>query len=918
MAFAATKKQGTISGYWFDDDFFLWRYAFTFSEPSAASKFLEIAKDGKSIQDAADAVGVEIECDSDENVVKSTSVGDRKATVITISEKLPCVEDWYKIAKSYDGKADVTCRALAQETGEKYFNYRYIGDGNKGQPVLVQGNVKESKEMEEEGKELVDIDKLKVEKDYIDDNGKIFDIYYDEDDYEDDEEPIEESRKPKDKRVYAEIYSYGIPSHITWFKDLKTARRELENHIASMTKVGDYEIFRDEEAADIKMQEGDFEITIYIPSGSEDVVDNDVEHVIIRPKKEPVKEEINNMEKHYVIVHQHLSNAQRLQIERAGFHVYSLQAQSATWGLGSQLQHRAFGSGHVADVITDFRALPNNQRAFKPDFDVFIEEVGAVEDEDIFKPILDKVLGKAEANESFDDTNSSPSKTDVTPVMNKIKVIGSPINKSDFLFYCREIIGEGGNPVVFWVHEGTGDNLDDEQEEQGFNDYIYYTIYEGVKYSTIDKFIYGDYDALEQFEGDSDFVYLYNNYRDLTVQQICWKILKNYGEDLPEKLTVRILEGDTAVDDFKRDAQKYTTGPITKKLVCYINYVDSNNDWWPIKAENIKTKSEAIEYLIKKYGKDCKDTFHITVLENKYRNGKVVHSEEIDNDRGTIAELSSRIKKSAQNESLIGDESHNIELSADKAAKFIKESVEWLLQEEMGCCTQELTPEVQLAVGWLNGYDPEDTTLIHSKEDPTWCICVGIVAVDGDDMKTDLEWLTTPYVADGKNEGDVFSELMEPLSPNDNYAKVFEYLAKEYEGILKEYDVHSDGKCFHKKGNADVEESIKPKKGKGGLTFREKCRAAQRGFKYSPDLDYLMYEDEGMVIASDEAHIPSWDVLNSGDYDLYGREVTEDDTYLDDGTPILMSSMLYDGPWEKFTIRDGHVVGREPTDEQPA
>ena len=295
---------------------------------------------------------------------------------------------------------------------------------------------------------------------------------------------------------------------------------------------------------------------------------------------------------------------------------------------------------------------------------------------------------------------------------------------------------------------------------------------------------------------------------------------------------------------------------------------------------------------------------------------------ESDEDRDISAKemvdfVEREIKKA--NESLIGDESHNIELSADKAAKFIKESVEWLLQEEIGCCTKELTPEVQLAVGWLNGYDPEDQTLIHSKEDPTWCICVGIVAADGDDMKTDLEWLTTPYVADGENEGDVFSELMEPLSPNDNYAKVFEYLAKEYEGILKEYNVHSDGKCFHKKGNADMEESIKPKKGKGGLTFREKCRAAQLGFKYSPDMDYLMYEDEDMVIASDEDHIPSRDILDSGDYDLYGREVTDDDIYLDDdGNPIMMSSILYDGPWEKFTIRDGRVVGREPTDEQPS
>lgn len=1098
MACAAAKKQGTISeGFYFDDDFFLWKYTFTFSDHSAVIKFLEITSEGKSIHDAADSAGVEIECDADEKVVKAKSYGDRKATVITISEKLPCVEDWYKIAKSYDGKADVTCRALAEETGEKYFNYRYIGDGNKGQPVLVQGNVKESKEMEEEGKELVDINNLKVEKDYIDDNGKIFDIYYDEgdesprkmydngativilrgkyespdeitdeleeiadehdislskdcdlnalisalqeagyyavpvyildhgnvhysthdfgdkwdsgmagvayakksgadekklqkmidaelaeyetwangnvygisvrgedgevvdgeggfylsdnmtwedmikemldavevkiqdkyerfhgfeddeDDYEDDEEPIEESRKPKDKRVYAEIYSYGIPSHITWFDNLKTAKRELENHIASMTKVGDYEIFRDEKAADVKMQEGDFEITLYVSSGSEDVVDNDVEHVIIRPKKEPVKEEINKTK-----MNEEIKKWRSIKNELASRKIAFLELDSEDLcDYGNDTPHAI--TLNVDDDTLDDEDLVFALRKIGKSYIIQYGEdlLESDEDRDVSaKEMVDFVEREIKkTNESLNDTNSSTSKTDVTPVMNKIKVIGNPVDKSDFLFYCSEIIGEGGNPIVFWVHEGTGDNLDDEQEEQGFNDYIYYTIYEGVKYSTIDKFIYGDYDVLEQFEGDSDFVYLYNNYRDLTVQQICWKILKNYGEHVPEKLTVRILEGNTAADDFKMDAQKYTTGPITKKLVCYINYVDSNNDWWPIKAENIKTKSEAIEYLIKKYGKDCKDTFHITVLENKYRNGKVVHSEEIDNDRGTIAELSSRIKKSAQNESLIGDESHNIELSADKAAKFIKESVEWLLQEEMGCCTKELTPEVQLAVGWLNGYDPEDTTLIHSKEDPTWCICVGIVAADGDDLKTDLEWLTIPYVADGENEGDVFSELMEPLSPNDNYAKVFKYLAKEYEGILKEYDVHSDGKCFHKKGNAAMEESIKTNKRKGGLTCRERYRASQRGFKYSSDMDTLIYEDDDIVIASDEDHIPSWDVLDSGDYELYGREVTDDDIYLDDdGNPIMMSSILYDGPWEKFTIRDHRVVGREPTDEQPA
>lgn len=714
MACAATKKQGTISeGFYFDDDFFLWKYAFTFSDQSAVIKFLEITSEGKSIHDAADSAGVEIECDADEKVVKAKSYGDRKATVITISEKLPCVEDWYKIAKSYDGKADVTCRALAEETGEKYFNYRYIGDGNKGQPVLVQGNVKESKEMEEEGKELVDINNLKVEKDYIDDNGKIFDIYYDEgdesprkiydngativilrgkyespdeitdeleeiadehdislskdcdlnalisalqeagyyavpvyildhgsvhysthdfgdkwdsgmagvayakksgadekklqkmidaelaeyetwangnvygisvrgedgevvdgeggfylsndmtwedmikemldavevkiqdkyerfhgfeddeDDYEDDEEPIEESRKPKEKisdfvgidkleletdyvdgegtvfdiykyedidndlygisvrdddgevidgengfilkngmsmldltkemmnavgvkiqdsyfkkrkrnrskRVYAEIQSTDSPSHITWFKDLKTARRELENHIASMTKVGDYEIFRDEKAADVKMQEGDVEITLYVPSGSEDIVDNDVEHVIIRPKKEKtVKEEINNMEKHL--------------------------------------------------------------------------------------------------------------KTDVTPVMNKINVYGfdstHPSDKTDFWFYIYDESVDKYN--AYHVYAGTGDNLSIEDEKKGFVDCITYDSYKDVHsndsvlpLNVIVSYISGDDDTLSNFYDDSRMIPLYNPYINLTVPQICWKVLNKDGVPHPENLTAYIV-----------------------------------------------------------------------------------------------------------------------------------------------------------------------------------------------------------------------------------------------------------------------------------------------------------------------------------------------------------------------------------------
>lgn len=135
---------------------------------------------------------------------------------------------------------------------------------------------------------------------------------------------------------------------------------------------------------------------------------------------------------------------------------------------------------------------------------------------------------------------------------------------------------------------------------------------------------------------------------------------------------------------------------------------------------------------------------------------------------------------------------------AQKAATFIKESVEWLLSQECGCCTIRLTASTQLAVGWENGFDPKDPSVIHSKSEPTWCICVGIKALEGDDMKTDFEYLTTPYVADGDNEGEVFSNLETSISPEEDYEKTFEYLIGEYGSLLKEYNALKDGKCFHK------------------------------------------------------------------------------------------------------------------------
>lgn len=133
-----------------------------------------------------------------------------------------------------------------------------------------------------------------------------------------------------------------------------------------------------------------------------------------------------------------------------------------------------------------------------------------------------------------------------------------------------------------------------------------------------------------------------------------------------------------------------------------------------------------------------------------------------------------------------------------KAAKWIKDSIEWLKSADSGCCTIRFTRNTQLAIGWTNGYDSEEPSVIHSKEDPSWVISLEVKALDGDDMKTDLDYLTSPYIAEGENEGTVFELSVTPLE-NDDYEKDFEYLVHAYRDVLKSYVVLSDGKAYKRK-----------------------------------------------------------------------------------------------------------------------
>lgn len=147
-------------------------------------------------------------------------------------------------------------------------------------------------------------------------------------------------------------------------------------------------------------------------------------------------------------------------------------------------------------------------------------------------------------------TTKKAEKRDYTTVMGKLKVFGRPIDISDFWFYVM-----GDKKTVFHVTEGDGTNLNEDDLKEGFTDYIYYDIYKGdITYKKIDGYVSGDDpDPLANDEADGGMVLLYNPYGDLTLRQICWKVLDMAGYDPKNYLDttkVIILSGHCADADF--------------------------------------------------------------------------------------------------------------------------------------------------------------------------------------------------------------------------------------------------------------------------------------------------------------------------------------------------------------------------------
>ena len=151
-----------------------------------------------------------------------------------------------------------------------------------------------------------------------------------------------------------------------------------------------------------------------------------------------------------------------------------------------------------------------------------------------------------------------------------------------------------------------------------------------------------------------------------------------------------------------------------------------------------------------------------------------------------------------------------------KIAQFIKESVEWLVENQQGCCRYKLDDHLAIFVGWSSGYGKEKRyDVIQAKDDPDWGINAGIKVWTSDYMQTDYDWLNFPY----EENGYVWDMdcAISPQEANYNYERVAKHLLKMYNEV-KDFDMTDDGKILPREVEYDVvcyERTLKIKFSKG-------------------------------------------------------------------------------------------------------
>ena len=121
--------------------------------------------------------------------------------------------------------------------------------------------------------------------------------------------------------------------------------------------------------------------------------------------------------------------------------------------------------------------------------------------------------------------------------------------------------------------------------------------------------------------------------------------------------------------------------------------------------------------------------------------------------------------------------------SASDLAKFMKESVDTLLNSGVGNCQYKLDSDQAVYVGWSETDYTDSENLIHYEDDPRWVICCKI-ATTHEMVWADYDWCVMPY---NDKTGEVWNTDM-ALSPEENYQQTASWLLDQYDELIRQIE----------------------------------------------------------------------------------------------------------------------------------
>lgn len=129
-----------------------------------------------------------------------------------------------------------------------------------------------------------------------------------------------------------------------------------------------------------------------------------------------------------------------------------------------------------------------------------------------------------------------------------------------------------------------------------------------------------------------------------------------------------------------------------------------------------------------------------------------------------------------------------MEFTINNVAKWLKESTDWLIDNQQGCCTLKLDDSLAICVGWSNGFDEEPCgDLIRAKDNLDYAVVAGVKVWTSDDMRTDFDFINFPY----RKGGDVYDDTY-TIAKNEDFDWLANALITDFEA-LEGLEIDKDG-----------------------------------------------------------------------------------------------------------------------------